>query len=209
MGDVTLATSDGESLQAELGGSAEPSLAVVITHPHPLMGGDMYTPVPGGFFRAACETEGVAALRFNFRGVGGSTGTHDEGRAERHDVAAAIDHLAGLAPGIPIVLAGWSFGADVSLTVDDERIVGWYLAAPPLRIVDAADMAASRAAAPKVLAIGERDQFNPPSQAEATTADWTATRVETVAGADHFFGIELPDLVAGFASFLSSRMQGS
>jgi len=209
MGDVTLTTADGETLQAEMGGFAEPSLAVVITHPHPLMGGDMYTPVPGGFFRAAAEKEGVAALRFNFRGVGGSTGTHDEGRAERLDVAAAIEHVAALAPGAPIVLAGWSFGADVSLTIDDSRIAGWYLAAPPLRVVDTADMAASTSAAPKVLAIGERDQFKAPSAAEATTAGWTATRVDTIAGADHFFGIELPHLVAGFASFLDSCMQGS
>ncbi len=209
MADLTLTTSDGERLQAESAGSAEPSLAVVITHPHPLMGGDMYTPVPGGFFRAACERSGVAALRFNFRGVVNSTGVHDEGRAERLDVAAAIEHLASAAPGVPLVLAGWSFGADVSLTVDDDRVAGWYLAAPPLRVVDPAEMAAASSPAPKVLAVGERDQFNPPTGAAATTRGWSNTRVDMIAGADHFFGVELPHLVDGFTTFLDAVVQGS
>jgi len=167
------------------------------------MGGDMYTPVPAGFFGALTDL-GVAGLRFNFRGVGSSTGTHDEGGAERLDVAAAMNHLAEAVPGVPLLLAGWSFGADVSLTIDDDRVAGWFLAAPPLRVVDPADMAARSSAAPKVLAIGDADQFNPPAKAETTTADWQNTNIHVIPNADHFFGPQLPTLVDQFSQFVRS-----
>ena len=203
MGIVSLPTSDGESLQGDLQVAESPQLAVVITHPHPLMGGDMYTPVPAGFFGAVDPTT-TTALRFNFRGVGRSTGTHDNGRAERLDVAAAIDHVAQSSPGVPIVLAGWSFGADVSLTVDDDRVAGWFLAAPPLSVVDPAEMAARHCAAPKVLAIGSNDQFNPPEKAAVSTAAWTNTSIEAIDDADHFFGPQLPQLIAAFRAFLAA-----
>jgi len=92
--------------------------------------------VPGILF-LALPAAGVAALRFNFRGVGASEGSHGGGVAEQLDVAAAIDALtAALPAGTPIVLAGWSFGADVCLCVGDERVAGWFCAAPPLRIVE-------------------------------------------------------------------------
>ena len=201
--DVTISTTDGESLQGELFVPDAPSVAVVIAHPHPLMGGDMYTPVPGGFFRALADI-GAAGLRFNFRGVGSSTGTHDKGGAEQLDVAACLDHLAEAVPDVPIVLSGWSFGADVSLTVDDPRVAGWFLAAPPLRVVDPAEMAAKSHAAPKFLAIGANDQFNDPAAAGETTAEWTNTSIQVIDGADHFFGPALPDLIERFSTFVTT-----
>ena len=146
MADVMIPSSDGESLQAEMYLPGAPRAAVVITHPHPQMGGDMYTPVPAGFFQALADTD-IAALRFNFRGVGRSSGSHDKGGAERLDVAAAIEHMAEAAPGIPLLLAGWSFGADVALTVEDDRVAGWFLAAPPLGVVEPIEMAAQTSSA--------------------------------------------------------------
>lgn len=203
---ITLSTSDGETLEAELHLPASADLAIIITHPHPLMGGDMRTPVPDSFFRAS-ERAGLAALRFNFRGVGRSTGTHDEGTAEQLDVAAAIEHIGAVAPDVPIILAGWSFGADVSLTIVDDRVVGWFLAAPPLRVVDPSEMAAQHVEAPKVLAIGAQDQFNAPSNAEQITAEWKSTTIEVIDGADHFFGPALPHLIERFETFLNSVAQ--
>lgn len=201
MADLRIRTDDGETLQAEITLPDAVRAAVVITHPHPQMGGDMYTPVPAAFFRALAGSD-VAAVRFNFRGTGTSTGTHDKGGNERLDVAAAVEHLRSAAPGVPLLLAGWSFGADVSLTQGD-GIAGWFLAAPPLSVVSPTEMDASGVDAPKVLAIGSADQFNPPAKAEATTADWTNTSVLPIDGADHFFGPHLPTLTEHFLEFVA------
>jgi alpha/beta superfamily hydrolase len=63
----------------------------------------------------ALQTENVAALRFNFRGVGRSEGIHDEGRGEQDDVRAALDELARRFPGLPLLTAGFSFGSVMAL----------------------------------------------------------------------------------------------
>jgi alpha/beta superfamily hydrolase len=140
--------------------------------------------VPGALF-SALPAAGVIALRFNFRGVEGSEGTHDDGHAERNDVVAAIDAVWAIAEGLPLMLAGWSFGADTSLTVDDERASGWLAVAPPLRRPE--DMAAVAASdRPKLLAVPEHDQYRDPDSAREVVAGWNATELRVVKGADHF-----------------------
>src|SRR4051812_48080271 len=86
-------------------------LALVL-HPHPLGGGTMHNKV---VFRAASALNdaGFITLRINFRGVGQSTGEHDEGRGEVEDVRAALDYLVGQYQALPITLAGFSFGSRV------------------------------------------------------------------------------------------------
>src|SRR4029077_5212662 len=88
--------------------------------------------VIGALF-AALPENGVAALRFNFRGVEGSEGSFDDGRGERHDIVAALDVLHPITEGLPLVLAGWCVGAHASLDVVDERFTAWFAVAPPLR----------------------------------------------------------------------------
>src|SRR5437879_9687526 len=96
----------------------------LVLHPHPLGGGTMHNKV---VFRAAAALNdaGLIALRINFRGVGQSTGTHDEGYGERDDARAGLDYLAENYPGQEITLCGFSFGARVGLEVGiaDERVV--------------------------------------------------------------------------------------
>ena len=200
---ITLATSDGEQLQAELFvPDGAPTAAVVIAHPSPLMGGDMYTPVPAALFRAL-RGLGATGVRFNFRGVGGSTGTHDKGGAERLDVAAAIEAVIAAAPDVPLVLSGWSFGADVSLALDDDRIAGWFLAAAVLKVVEPASMGARTHRAPKRFVIPEVDQFAPPEVIEPQLESWTNATSKVVPGADHFFGGLMAPVVQHFESFIS------
>lgn len=131
---------------------------------------------------------GLGVLRFNFRGVGASEGTYGEGRAERADIVAAIDALVELWPQRPLVLCGWSFGGDTSLSVVDPRLSGWVAIAPPLRIlpVDELSAAAGADVRPKLLIVPEHDQFRPPDAARDATTGWIDTRVEPVPGADHF-----------------------
>jgi alpha/beta superfamily hydrolase len=87
----------------------QPALAAVVCHPHPLFGGTMHNKV---VYQAAKSLDalGLPVLRFNFRGAGTSTGVHDRGRGEQGDVKAALDFLAEKFPGVPLLLAGFSFG---------------------------------------------------------------------------------------------------
>lgn len=150
---------------------------------------------------------GLGVLRFNFRGVGSSEGTYGEGRAERNDIVAAIDALVELWPARPLVLCGWSFGSDTSLSVVDDRLDGWVAIAPPLRILplDELRAAAGLDRRPKLLIVPEHDQFRNPAAAAEATADWVDTRIEAVAGADHFLvgrTEKVAALVSGFVADL-------
>jgi alpha/beta superfamily hydrolase len=201
---ITIPTEDGETLEAELVVPAGARLGVVITHPHPTYGGSMHTPVPTALFSKAREL-GLATVRFNFRGVGRSTGTHDEGRAERLDVAAALAVMAIVVPDAPLVLTGWSFGADVSLAVDHERLIGWMPVAAPLAVVPLGEVVAATSHKPKHLLVPEYDQFRAPVAAAEATASWPRTTLETVPGADHFLAGGLGAVGAALTAFVVER----
>ncbi len=204
---LTLSTADGIDLEAELHVPDTAAMAVLACHPHPLRGGSMHDGVPDLLFRALPRL-GMAVLRFNFRGVGRSRGVHDNGKGEQLDVASAIDRLAQAAPSVPLIVVGWSFGADVSLAVTSPAIAGWAPIAPPLRVLPgAAFQAVARDPRPKLLLCPELDQFNPADQARAAVAEWVNTEVLSVPGADHFlWGHDqfLIDALVGFAARFAS-----
>ncbi len=203
--NLRLTTSDGISLEAEVALPRHITAAVVLAHPHPLHGGSMRSLVTSELFRTLPQRN-IAVLRFNFRGVGNSTGQHGAGVDERFDIAAGIDALAACAPGIPLLIGGWSFGADIALTVIDPRLAGWFLIAPPIRVVPIETMLAAHDARPKRLVIPEHDEFRLPESARAITADWTATSLVVVPGADHYFAgrtARVADLLVEFAENLN------
>ena len=198
---VTLKTSDGLSLEGELAVPDEPWCAAVLAHPHPQYGGSMRSIVIGALF-AALPDNGIAALRFNFRGVEGSEGEFDDGRGERRDIVAALDMLHPITEGLPLVLAGWSFGADTSLDVVDERLTAWFAVAPPLR--HGGDYEAATDPRPKFVAVPEHDQFRSPSAAKPILSSWTNTDVEIVKGADHFLVGRTDKAIGLFLAFAKS-----
>lgn len=104
-------------------GPESPTAAAVLCHPHPLHGGTMNNNVVYRTARAL-ERAGLAVLRFNFRGVGASTGAHDHGVGEEDDVRAALTQLEAILPGLPLWVAGFSFGARVGLAAGakDQRV---------------------------------------------------------------------------------------
>jgi len=184
---LVLTTSDGVSLEAEVATPEGPSTATaVLCHPHPKYGGTMRSIVISALFDAL-PGAGVTCLRFNFRGVERSTGTHDQGRGELLDVQAALDAAAAsVGPAEPLVLAGWSFGADMTLATHDPRLAGWLAIAPPLRF--AAEFGAVAAdARPKQLVLGQHDEFRDPASVVEAIEDWNATDIEVIPGASHFF----------------------
>jgi alpha/beta superfamily hydrolase len=182
---VRLSTIDGVSLAAELRLPPTAWGAAVLCHPHPRQGGSMRSSVISLLFDAL-PAAGIGALRFDFRGVGDSGGTHGDGVAEAADVVAALASLHEVVEGLPLLLTGWSFGADVSLTVADDRLGAWLAIAPPLRSVPLSAMVAGSDPRPKVVAVPAHDQFNPPDRCRPLVQDWVNTRLEVVPGADHF-----------------------
>jgi alpha/beta superfamily hydrolase len=183
----TLQTADGVVLEAERATPAGASRAsVVLCHPHPQYGGTMRSIVIGALFEAL-PAAGCTVLRFNFRGVERSTGTHDEGRGELADVQAAVDTAAAArGDGEPLVLAGWSFGADMTLATPDPRLTAWIGIAPPLRFRSDFD-AVAHDDRPKLLVLGQHDEFRDPASVVEATDDWHATEIDVIAGASHFF----------------------
>jgi len=134
--------------------------AVVFGHPLPIEGGTMHTKA---VFRAtkALSKIGCAVLRFNFRGVGGSEGTWDEGPGELEDFRAALDVMAARYPDAELWAAGFSFGSWVALTVGalDDRVRVLIGIAPP---VDRYDFSAVRVSdKPKFLIQGSMDEICP------------------------------------------------
>jgi hypothetical protein len=159
-------TDDGHTLEGELRVANPERAGMVLCHPHPQYGGTMRSLVISALF-GALPAAGVTCLRFNFRGVEGSEGSYDEGRGERRDVGAAIRALdPHLGAEVPLVLTGWSFGADVALSSSDPRLAGWLAIAPPLRFL-ADEAAAAADERPKLLVLAQHDEFRPPAEVEA------------------------------------------
>ena len=187
---MALRTPDGIILKARV---SEPSTSrggVVVCHPHPLYGGDMDNPV---VVRATdvCANLGLATLRFNFRGVGGSTGTHGRGIAERIDVESALDHLRGaLADDAGVALVGYSFGALVAAHVAAGRpeLAGLCLIAPPLGFAGASlPPALATFSGPLCVVAGTRDEHCPTAALDSLREVLPGAQVTIVESANHFF----------------------
>jgi len=207
---MKLRTTDGVMLEAETRGPDDPIARVVLCHPHPQYGGTMRSIVVSALFDALPQL-GIACLRFNFRGVEGSAGEHGEGRDEPLDVLAALDAACELpAPRRgPVVVVGWSFGADMALSVVDDRLAAWVGIAPPLRFRPFADYDdVADDARPKLLVLAAHDEFRAPVEIESEVASWANTRVEVIAGASHFFvgrTEKVVEITGGFVRDLAAR----
>jgi alpha/beta superfamily hydrolase len=138
--------------------SGAPRAGVVFAHPLPIEGGTMHTKVVFQSAKALTRI-GCVVLRFNFRGVGMSAGTWDEGRGEMDDYRAAVDFLAARHPGLELWAAGFSFGSYIAMTAgaDDDRICALIGIAPPVNRYEFASLKLSDK--PKFLIHGERDEL--------------------------------------------------
>lgn len=174
-------------LSGALLGSAdgEPRAAAVIAPPHPLYGGSMENPVVSEL-AFACSQAGVASLRFDWRGVGGSAGT-PSGDADDADAdyAAAIAEITASVDA-PVTACGYSFGAAAAArsAAADPRVRRLVLVAPPPALCGATVTAASTR--PTLVLVGERDPVAPPDEVKRMLGD-TAELV-VIPEADHFFG---------------------
>jgi alpha/beta superfamily hydrolase len=185
--------------------SLPPPLAALVCHPHPLFGGTMHNRV---VYQAAKSLDGLglAVLRFNFRGAGLSAGTHDRGNGEQGDVRAALDFLATEFPGVPLLLAGFSFGCWVGLRVGcaDECVAELIGLGTPVNNMDFSYL--QNCPKPKLFVHGSKDQFGAREKIEALVASLSGEkRLVVVPDADHFFVGKLDQLDGAITAWLAER----
>ena len=205
-------TSDGERVDGILASPADrrrPFPAVVVCHPHPLMGGNMESSVVVAVCRALAG-HGIASLRFNFRGLPGPEPDPEKLAAgAARDVAAAFSLLRRWRDARPnrCAVAGYSFGA-AAVAYSFEALSAArafaLIAPPPSSLVDSALLSDKR---PKLLIVGENDRLVPAGELEALARQMTdPISFERIEGADHFFHAEADQVAGRVASFLATAL---
>jgi len=178
----------------------------LVLHPHPLGGGTMHNKV---VFRAAAALNdaGLIALRINFRGVGQSTGEHDEGRGEQEDVRAGLNYLVENYPEQQITLCGFSFGARVGLEVGmaDNLVRRMIAIGAPVDKYDFSFLADCRK--PILFVHGEHDEYGNVGKLQQLVdriSKHTEVELRVIKGAGHFFDTQLDELKQVITEWVSA-----
>ena len=177
------------------------SKGVVVTHPHPMYGGNMYNPVVETIIKTY-QQKGYTTLRFNFRGVDQSEGQFDNGVGEQADVKSALKFMS--ASGVSqLDLAGYSFGAWVNahLTSEDLPLQRMVMVSPPLGFIDFP--VSHGLDSLRLVITGSRDEIAPASAIEKMLPQWNQKAYfEVIQGADHFYGGYLDKLEAVLSHYI-------
>jgi alpha/beta superfamily hydrolase len=212
---LTCRSLDGLSLEAAIDGPDDPAAALVLCHPHPRMGGTMEAPLLLAVVEAL-TTRAWAVLRFNFRGIGASEGEPSTGEEEVADARGAVALVRERFPGVPVAIAGWSFGAAVAVRTAaiEPDLVACVAIAPavkPKEGITAGLPQASglRLAMPVLLLCGANDHLVAPDDCRSWASAVPGSEVDVVAGANHFFWGKYEALAKRVAEFLSTAVGGS
>jgi alpha/beta superfamily hydrolase len=210
MSDATTLSIPGPAgrLEAALRTATPPRGAVVLAHPHPLYGGTLHNPV---IFHADRELnrKELTTLRFNFRGVEGSDGFHDDGRGEIGDVGAAAAWLAERVPGVPLILVGYSFGSRCAIAhaTADRRVAGVVAIGLPVRIWSFSDLALLDR--PLSVVQGTNDEFGSIDEVKAAIARAVPPgTLYEVDGASHLFPGRTKEAAARVVEAVEAILQG-
>lgn len=190
-------------------GSPNASHVALICHPHPLGGGTMHNKVVFNAMKAL-HSFGFPVLRFNFRGTGLSAGNHDEGRGEVADVHAALEWLKAEF-SLPIIFAGFSFGAATGLRVacPDPDVAALISIGTPVeaegRLYTFTYLADCQK--PKLFVSGDHDQYASPEELEKVVAQAAPPKELVFVPGDHFFAGHLPEMRATLESWLHELLE--
>ncbi len=174
---------------------------VIVTHPHPLYGGDMSNTVVE-LIVATFRSQRYSTLRFNFRGVGASQGSYSDGTGEAKDVCAAAHYLKNHKIQ-NLTLAGYSFGAWVNASVQCDGIAfeKMVMISPPVAFMNFHPVQPIENL--RLVVTGSRDEIAPPDQIEKLLPLWNpAADFEIIDGADHFFWDHFKTLDKVLASYI-------
>ncbi|BEQ13288.1 alpha/beta hydrolase [Desulfoferula mesophila] len=200
---VAIAVDRQVSLEARLDLPAQAGGAALILHPHPLFGGSMDNNVVQAL-AGACAEAGWASLRINFRGVGRSTGHHDQGLGEQDDVLAAAAWLAGEVPG-PLVLMGYSFGSlmGAKAAARVAGLAGGLWVSPPYTLGDLPPWPVN--SGPLLVITGDNDEYgNLPRLQAYIQAMGALGTLNLHQGGDHFWWEGLSALKRQAVDFLAA-----
>jgi len=192
-------------LEALLKEPAAPERAAVVCHPHPKGGGTMNNNVVYRMARAL-EARRAAVLRFNFRGVGRSTGTYGDGQGEVGDARAALDFMAARFPKLPLWMAGFSFGSRVGIeaALGDARVSKLLGVGMAVRMFDLSFLEGTRGGRPLAIVQADQDEYGDRAEIEAFTARLDQPkRLWIVDGATHLFPGKLDELEAAVTDALA------
>jgi alpha/beta superfamily hydrolase len=204
---LTFRSRDGLNLEAEVDGSENAKASLVLCHPHPKMGGTMNAPLLEAV-RDELVSRNWNVLRFNFRGIGGSEGTSGIGHDEIDDALGALDVMRER--GLPVAIAGWSFGAAVAVRVaaQEPDLIGCVAIAPAVKErpgVTAGIPDEAKPGVPVVVVVGANDENTPPAEAKEWCDEVGATFIE-LKGGNHFFWAKYDDLATIVADWLDERL---
>jgi alpha/beta superfamily hydrolase len=180
-----------------------------VCHPHPLYGGNMHNKVVHRLDRVLFAS-GHTTLRFNFRGIGASAGRWGEGVGEREDTRAAVEEMFRRYPSLPMVIAGFSFGAGRAseVAMQDPRIERLICVGSSQWVLEALDAAPQRSL-PILLVHGEQDELAPLAPVERWIAAHPGrAQLVVIPNADHFFNDSLEALERVLSDFLASSGGG-
>lgn len=189
-------------------GVPEPYPAILVCHPHPMLGGNMDHPVVTAICGAA-DREGIATLRFNFRGVGSSEGSFSNGKDEQNDAKVALSILKHW-PSIDkkkLAMVGYSFGASVLLNglkhYKDAKSLA--LIAPPISSVEGSRIKNDKR--PKLFIVGQRDKVAPSVDLQSAIDDMRQpVQFREVPEVDHSLGTQIEAVAEQVAQFVADAM---
>ena len=211
---LTCRSLDGLALEAAIDGPADPAAVLVLCHPHPQMGGTMEAPLLLAV-ADALVAHGWAVLRFNFRGIGASEGESSTGEAEVADARGAIALARERFAGVPVAIAGWSFGAAVAVrtAAEEPELAACVAIAPAVKPREGITAglpgpAGLRLAMPALLVCGANDHLVDPDDCESWVEAVSGSEVDVVAGANHFFWGKYDALAKRLVAFLAGAVEG-
>ena len=197
-----------EGVVAQPDDGSGPWPGVVICHPHPLHGGNMDNNVVIALALGLAQ-DGFVTLRFNFRGVGGSQGSHTKGESESEEILAALALIKEWPDtNVNIGLAGYSFGTSVILGHSElySEVMAIALVSPPFRAVEGTALKESQI--PVLITTGDRDRLVDSTQLDSELASFlNAPEFKLFDGVDHFWYGQEARLVPEVGRFFSENLK--